>query len=223
VLPFFGEADVRGTRLAPNDPGVVSATSGLVAYLRDLVRSVRKPVRDCGSYHDVFWLAEIPDGVIRSDPSSDEVLLVVDHVPRLAPPALPEVLAGWVEPARIREAGQDDPPLAERGPAQVWVRNEYDLPVLAREVVDRNEATTVLDAYTEWVAEWRVWSRQELTSQPRRALHEQLTKAARLLSQHDDTYEAVRRCCIVRSRVAATVDSGWSDRQGQLVEGGQDS
>ena len=31
------------------------------------------------------------------------------------------------------------------------------------------------------------------------------------------------RCCIVRSRVAATVDSGWSDRQGQLVEGGQDS
>jgi hypothetical protein len=34
---------------------------------------------------------------------------------------------------------------------------------------------------------------------------------------------AIRRCCIVRSRVAATVDSGWSDRQGQLVEGGQDS
>jgi transposase-like protein len=32
-----------------------------------------------------------------------------------------------------------------------------------------------------------------------------------------------RRCCIVRSRVAATVDPGWSDRQGQLVEGGQDS
>jgi hypothetical protein len=30
------------------------------------------------------------------------------------------------------------------------------------------------------------------------------------------------RCCIVRSRVAATVDPGWSDRQGQLVEGGQD-
>jgi hypothetical protein len=104
---------------------------------------------------------------------------------------LPEVLEGWVDPARIREAGEDDPPLAERGPAQVWIRDEYDLPVLAREIVHRNEANTVLDAYTEWVAEWRAWSRQELTAQPRRALHERLTKAARLLSQHDDTHEAV--------------------------------
>jgi hypothetical protein len=141
-LPVFGEADVRDTHRAPNDPDVVAATSGLVAYLRDLVRSVRKPVRDCGSYPEVFWLADVPDGVFRSDPSCDDVLLVVDHVPRLVPPALPEALEGWVEPARIREASQDDPPLAERGPAQVWIRDEYDLPVLAREIVDRDEATT---------------------------------------------------------------------------------
>jgi hypothetical protein len=42
--------------------------------------------------------------------------------------------------------------------------------------------------------------------------------------RHPKTAITVRqgRCCIVRSRVAATVDPGWSDRQGQLVEGGQD-
>src|SRR5947209_15357027 len=131
MLPSIWEVDVRPTRLSPSDPGVIAATSGLVAYLRDLVRSVRKPVRDCGSYRDVFWLADMPQGVLQPDLRRDEVLLVVDHVPRLAPPALPEVLTGWVDPARIREAGKDDPPLAERGPAQVWTRDEYDLPVLA--------------------------------------------------------------------------------------------
>ncbi|MBV9160762.1 MAG: hypothetical protein JO281_04215 [Pseudonocardiales bacterium] len=167
---------MHSTHLSPSDPGVVAATSGLVAYLRELVRSVRKPVRDCGSYHDVLWFANMPDGVLRPELQRDEVLLAVDHVPRLAPPALPEVVEGWVDPVRIREAGQDDPPLAERGPAQVWVRDEYDLPVLAREVIDRSEAATVLDAYTAWVAEWRVWSRQELTAEPRRALHEGLRR-----------------------------------------------
>ncbi|MGH3708669.1 MAG: AAA domain-containing protein [Pseudonocardiaceae bacterium] len=195
---------MRSTRLSPSDPGVVAATSGLIALLRDMVRSVRKPVRDCGSYLEVFWLTDMPGGALRSDPHRDEVLLVVDHVPMLAPPPLPGVLEGWVDPARIREAGPDDPPLAERGPAQVWVRDEYDLPVLAREVVDRSEATTVLDAYTEWVAEWRAWSRQELTAQPRRALYERLAKAARLLSQHDDTYEAVLAVGLLSSTAPET-------------------
>src|ERR671917_2332289 len=31
------------------------------------------------------------------------------------------------------------------------------------------------------------------------------------------------RCCIVRSRVGETLDPGWSDCQGQRVEGGQDA
>ncbi|MGH3785201.1 MAG: AAA domain-containing protein [Pseudonocardiaceae bacterium] len=166
-------------------------------------------MRDCGSYRDVLWLADMPQGALQPDPSRDEVLLVVDHVPRLAPPALPEVLTGWVDPALIREAGKDDPPLAERGPAQVWTRDEYDLPVLARVIVDRDKATTVLDAYDEWVTEWRAWSNRELAAQPRGALHERLAKAGRLLSQQDDMYEAVLAVGLLSSTGSET---GWVHR-----------
>jgi hypothetical protein len=45
-----------------NDPDVVRATAGLAAYLRELVLTARRPIRDCARYETRVWLADLPEG-----------------------------------------------------------------------------------------------------------------------------------------------------------------
>jgi hypothetical protein len=52
-------------RRGAKDPAVVRATAGLAAYLRELVLSARRPVRDCAHYETQVWLADLPEGVDR--------------------------------------------------------------------------------------------------------------------------------------------------------------
>jgi hypothetical protein len=72
-------------RRGAKDPGVVRSTAGLAAYLRELVLSSRRPVRDCAHYETQVWLADLPEGVDRPSTASDGVLLALDHVPPQAP------------------------------------------------------------------------------------------------------------------------------------------
>jgi hypothetical protein len=63
------------------DPDVVRATAGLAAYLRELVLSARRPIRDCARYETQVWLADLPDGMEQPSATADGVLLALDHVP----------------------------------------------------------------------------------------------------------------------------------------------
>lgn len=97
------------------DPDVVRATAGLAAYLRELVVTARRPVRDRARYDARVWLGELPEGVERPSVTADGVLLALDHIPRIAPPALPEALKEWVDhDARSTQPGRIRP----------WLRKE---------------------------------------------------------------------------------------------------
>jgi integrase len=177
----------RGAR----DPAVVRATAGLVAYLRELVLSTRGPVRDCAHYETQVWLADLPEGVDRPSATPDGVLLTLDHVPPLAPPALPESLKGWVEPNASSDPTGPDPPLAEEGPGEIIVTDENGRTGLVQGTVQRQEAADVLRAYTTWLVLWRRWADEERAARPRRNLYEQLAPIVRKLAQQDDSYELV--------------------------------
>src|SRR6266536_4395683 len=138
-----------------HDPDVVRATTGLAAYLRELVLTARRPIRDCARYEIQVWLADLPAGVERPSPTADGVLLPLDHVPRIAPPVLPEVLKGWVDDDALLDPAGSDPPLAEEGPGEAWIIDENGYTVLAPGTVQRQEAADVLRAYTTWLLHWR--------------------------------------------------------------------
>src|SRR5690349_16851489 len=88
---------------AATDPAVVNATSGLVGYLRELVRAGTGRVRDLDAYAMTVWLGELPEGVhVPSQPG--DLVLAIDYEPAPLRPALPAALIGHVEPAE-----PDDP------------------------------------------------------------------------------------------------------------------
>ena len=173
------------------DPDVVRATAGLAAYLRELVLSARHPIRDCARYETQVWLADLPAGVERPSATADGVLLALDHVPPVAPPPLPEVLKGWIDPRASLDPAGPDPPLAEEGPGEVWASDENGHTVLVPGTVQRQEAADVLRAYATWLLRWRRWGEEERTARPRRELYDQLAPIARRLAQQDDAFELV--------------------------------
>jgi hypothetical protein len=178
-------------RRGAKDPAVVRATAGLAAYLRELVLSARRPVRDCADYETQVWLADLPEGVDRPSATPDGVLLALDHVPPLAPPALPASLKGWVEPSASSDPTGPDPPLVEEGPGEIMVTDENGRTGLVQGTVQRQEAADVLRAYTAWLVRWRRWATEERAARPRRDLYDQLAPIVRKLAQQDDTYELV--------------------------------
>ncbi len=187
----WGEAMQERIRRDARDPDVVRATAGLTRYLRELVLTGRRPVRDCERYEARVWLADLPEGVQRPAATADGVLLTLDHVPRVAPPALPEVLAGWVGVDALLDPTGPDPPLAEEGPGEIRVTDEHGSPALVRGTVQRQEAAGVSRAYAAWLPRWRRWAEQERAAQPRRELYDTLARVERRLAQQDDAFEVI--------------------------------
>lgn len=123
--------------------------------------------------------------------TADGVLLTLDHIPRIAPPALPEVLEEWVGHDASLDAAGPDPSLAEEGPGEFWGTDENGIPALVPGTVRREEASDVLRAYTTWLPHWRRWAEVERAARPQRELYDQLAGIARRLAQQDDTFEVI--------------------------------
>ncbi|MFG2890784.1 AAA domain-containing protein [Streptomyces sp. NPDC048248] len=158
--------------------------------MREIVRGSYKPVRDWQKYPEVLWLSDLPDEKLRRNPDGDRTLLKVAHRPARAAPALPEVLAGWVDPEAAATATPEEPPLAESGPGQGWEEDEKgDLFEVSE--IRREEAHDVLRAYARWLDAWRKWSGKERADRPYRELHQQLYRMATRVQQDGEEYEAV--------------------------------
>lgn len=91
-----------------SDPQVVQATVGLIEYLRDLAKAGRRTIRDYGKYQDMWWLAELPEGVRILPEQQDGTLLKLPYEPRHPPPEPPASLAGRIDPQQVTD--QDSEP-----------------------------------------------------------------------------------------------------------------
>lgn len=158
--------------------------------MREIVRGSYKPVRDWQKYPEVLWLSGLPDDKLQRNPDGDRTLLKVAHRPLRPAPALPEVLAGWVDPEAAATATSEAPPLAESGPGQGWQEDENGELFEVSEI-RREDAHDVLRVYTRWLDAWRKWSQKERLDRPHRELYQQLYRMATRIQQDGEEYETV--------------------------------
>jgi very-short-patch-repair endonuclease len=173
------------------DPEVLDLIRGLIGYTRDLVRSRRRPIRDCERYDARLWAYRIPDEIRPLASGADGVLLSVTYVAARPYPQLPMILSGWVDTATIDKPELGDPKLAEVGPAPPVPGQASGPPGGVVVTIPRSEALDVLRAYEEWLAHWRRWATEELVLRPHRELYRQLSEMARRVDQADDVFEIV--------------------------------
>ncbi|MFE4599319.1 AAA domain-containing protein [Kitasatospora indigofera] len=175
-----------------SDPDVIGQTAALVGFLREVVQSSHQRLRDTRPWGPL-WLADLPAKVPRPSEDEDRPLLLLDHVPQVAPPELPPVLEGWVEERFCQDADAEDPPLAEEGPCRTWLPGvaDGDRWQDREATVARENAHEVLRAYGPWLARWRLWAERERAERSQRELYERLYHWHQQLVQQDDQYELV--------------------------------
>ncbi|MGN9846523.1 AAA domain-containing protein [Nonomuraea sp. H19] len=181
------------TARTAQDPKVVETTIGLVRYLRDLARAGKRTIRDCGDYREVWWLAELPEEVSVRRDHGDTILLELAYEPHLPPPDLPPLLNGRIDPRQIADPWGDAPVLRDLIPSEGDAR-PGDALAITQGLGGPHEA-----AHKAWLPFWHRWADAERRAQPRRDLYQDLLSAARQISQHDDTLEAVLGVGLLRS------------------------
>ena len=97
------------------DPEVLDLTRGLITYIRELVRSRRRPVRDCERYDALIWAYEIPGAFRPLASGTDGVLLSIAHVPARPYPQPPAIIKEWLDDGALGLPERGDPELASPG------------------------------------------------------------------------------------------------------------
>ena len=169
------------------DPQILAWTQGLVNYVRELVQSRRRPVRDSGRYPLRIWLASLPESAERPDVDHSGTLLTLDYRPSRAYPRAPRELDGWLDHGRLDRPEQGDPELAEEGPIRTGDVSAHR----GTATIPRAQAESVLRAYEAWLPTWRRWANDERAAKPHRDLYRKLSEMSRRLTQEDDRYEAI--------------------------------
>ncbi|WP_326825816.1 AAA domain-containing protein [Streptosporangium sp. NBC_01756] len=164
------------------DPQVVQATVGLIEYLRDLAQAGKRTVRDYSKYQDIWWLAELPEGVKTLHEQRGGTLLELQYEPRRPPPDPPALLAGRIDLQHVTD--QDSEPRLLMPDLQLG-----DTLAITDGLPPENDRHQA--AFEKWLNIWRLWAKAERQALPRRKLYSDLASAVRKLSQNDDTLEAV--------------------------------
>ncbi|WP_406294370.1 AAA domain-containing protein [Embleya sp. NBC_00888] len=190
---------VQRRAASADDAAMLRQTRNLIEYLREFVRTAHKAIRDCRKYEDVVWLHSLPRDVLRRQPSSDRVILTVDHRPRVPAPAIPDELVGWLEPGVVAVPSPDDPDLVTTRalPAGAAAHDHHDGRGPAGErdapdelVEEQDSEPDLLRNYHRWLPQWRRWSERERAAESYRKLHRRLQRIARRIEQDSDIFEA---------------------------------
>lgn len=164
------------------DADALYQTRNLVTYLAELAdQRSRYSTRDIldGSASapvKVLWLDDVPVD-LRSDDDPD-LLIRMEPVPHVPPPAVPEELSDWIDPVEVRKAGAV-PRL--RLPAG----GELDVEETEKLLEARRPA------YVRWLSLWRPWADAEPDRRRRRDMYELLEHVVKTMEQLDDEFEFV--------------------------------
>lgn len=172
------------------DPLLVDATTRLVEFLRDLATARRVPVRDIRDHAQALWLADLPDTVVlRRSAELGDVLLSVEHVRNVEPPAPPEDLDGWLEQEQLVNQELDAPALAASGPGQIEDTDDDGEPLWRQET--QQDRPDVVETYAKWLPTWQAWAERERVRVRQQRLHRDLYSISTQLGQADDEWELV--------------------------------
>ncbi|HEU5354878.1 MAG TPA: AAA domain-containing protein, partial [Actinocrinis sp.] len=180
----------------PRSPQIIESTTGLIRYLRDVVRSSRRVVRDTAKFEDVVWLHEVPEGLVRvpDAASADQEslrVLTLDYEPRVAVPLPPRVLDGWLDADALHDPFGPEPTLRPNPDPATLVAGHGELDTVPRSLESRSHVQQAHEAFDAWLGDWREWAARRKASEPRQRLYDRLAKIAHTVSDHDDVLEAV--------------------------------
>jgi very-short-patch-repair endonuclease len=178
------------------DPKVLSMTHKLITYVRDIVRSRHRPIRDVASYALTVWLADLPDEAYPI-PQSDDLLFTLEYLPHRAHPKVPSALRGWVNEESLTDPNSGSPELAAEGPINTRTSEDCVSPQSAM-IVPRSQAPELLHIYEEWLPTWQIWAREEVAAQHHRDLYRRLSEMSARVTQADDVYEVVLAAGLIR-------------------------
>ncbi|GII56106.1 hypothetical protein Pth03_44950 [Planotetraspora thailandica] len=172
------------------DPQLIGSTTRLVEFLRNLASARRTPVREVDRHGQVLWLADLPKEVAaRAEAGLGEVLLTVEYVRPIPPPAPPNELNDWLKPQEVADAERLAPELSQTGPDRVQETREDGTVSWRPETTD--DRPEIVKAYDRWLPGWQAWADLERERVRQRRWHRDLYSIANQLAQMDDEWELV--------------------------------
>lgn len=145
-----------------------------------LVRSA--PIRHVDAYSkrdgSVIWFHAVPShpavqSALAGAPVAGEPLLVIDRLPRMDPPKLPDRIVPWLD-APTDEPDQR-PQLRESVTVSSQERDsEPPVPVTIERLTEHPE---VRAGFERWIDDWEVWAADERAASPIRMLYSELFRA----------------------------------------------
>jgi AAA domain len=181
---------------------LVRKAVNLFTFLGRTQELLVKPIRTVSGFEEAVWFSDLPiHSAVRSrhaaaNADPEEPLLEVDRVPRLEPPALPELLIEWVagpldeidEQPSLREEIFTDKP--ERWRPEPSEDSEQDDERDPRRVL-LTEAEGVSEAFDEWLITWQAWADREREDVVVRDLYKELFAIYLKSTDHSEEFELV--------------------------------
>jgi AAA domain-containing protein len=182
---------------------LVRKAVNLFTFLGRTQELLVKPIRTVSGFEEAVWFSDLPiHSAVRSrhaaaNANPEEPLLEVDRVPRLDPPALPELLIEWVagpfdeineQPSLREEIFTDKPERYRPGPSEVDGLAENDLD--PRRVL-LTDAAGVSDAFGDWLITWQAWADRERGDLAARNLYKELFAIYLKSTDHSEEFELV--------------------------------
>lgn len=173
----------------------------LFTYLKEITELRTKPVRDFANYEDVIWLCNLPSHPSVSSVYSAEVPIaeitgehwveIQKPRPLADPPAPPDILAAWLDPADIENSSLDTLQLKTLIPRSTStpeasagsLSDEFDY------LDEHPELPGILDAYIR--THWRPWATQDRVERAIKSAYEQLFSMYQTQQRAGEQFEVI--------------------------------
>jgi very-short-patch-repair endonuclease/DNA polymerase III delta prime subunit len=185
-----------------DEGGLVRKAVNLFTFLGRTQQLMVKPVRTVDGFEEAVWFSKLPDhAAVRGRHrgtilEAEEPLLVVDRVPRLDAPIVPDWLIEWVggpfddvdkQPSLNDEIFTDKP---ERWRATSGEKESSDDERDPRRVL-LSETVGVVEAFEEWLPVWQAWADRERADAVARDLYKELFAIYLKSTDHSEEFELV--------------------------------
>ena len=173
--------------IPPGSSPLVGVATDLFRFFCETVRLRSKEITSTDQYEPngkVIWLADLPQhSAAHSALEDDEVafddeVMVVEKVPKVDPPILPQNVRPWLGEFDHRNAGSNPELLDERlepiSDGGDDGHGEDDEGGPGVEILRLSDFPDVEPAYTQWRPRWMAWAAEERRNRPVRALYEEL-------------------------------------------------
>lgn len=182
---------------------LVRKAVNLFTFLGRTQQLLVKPLRTVDGFEEAVWFSSLPaHPAVRGRHGGgalepEEPLLEVDRVPRLDPPAVPDLLVEWVsgsldridnQPSLRDEIFTDDPGKWRAGSSAYDESSEQERD---RRRVLLDEAVGVSQAFKDWLQVWQAWADRERVDAVARDLYKNLFAIYLKSTDHSEEFELV--------------------------------